>query len=64
MRIEKRKIAQITPSVVAHPSHRILKMAVPPLIIHPSALPPIKAKKSSIMMRSIVIITIWHLILN
>jgi len=64
MRIEKRKIAQITPSEVAHPSHRILKMAAPPLIIHPSALPPIKAKNSSIMMRSIVIITIWHLILN
>jgi len=53
MRIEKRKIAQITPSVVAHPSHRILKMAVPPLIIHPSALPPINAKMVSTIMPSI-----------
>jgi hypothetical protein len=51
-------IAHITPRVVAHPSHMKENIFPTPFRNHPSALPPIKAKKSSIMMRSIVIITI------
>lgn len=49
MRIEKRKIAQITPSVVAHPSHMMEIITPSPFRNHPNALPPINAKMKSIM---------------